>query len=101
MGPVGRSGDAPWDHYDLEDAYECESDSSLETPTAEQILAGDTARGSKLGEEDWAGHFEEQLLDMYYELKRMNEQGGWPLLERLTYPAFCEFAYAHSSGYKV
>lgn len=89
------------DFWDDGAEYESGEETALESPTAEQILAGDANRGSKLGEEDWVGHFEEQLLDMYYELKRMHESGGWPVMDRLSYPQFCEFAYKHSSGYRA
>ena len=85
-----------WDDND----YDSSEETSVDSPTAAQVLAGETTRGQKLSEEDWAGHYEEQLLDMYYELKRCNEQGGWALFEKLTYPLFCEFAYKYSSGYK-
>ena len=56
-------------------------------------------RSRRMGEEDWQSHFEDQLLDLYDELKRLHRVGGWPIFDRLTYDQFAAFAWRASSGY--
>lgn len=56
-------------------------------------------RDGRLGEEDWQGEFEEQLLDLYDSLKAMNRVGGWPIFDKLTYPEFAHFAWKNSSKF--
>lgn len=53
----------------------------------------------RLGEEDWQGYFEEELLDLYDRLTSMHRRGGWPIFDSLTFPEFAEFAWRHSSKY--
>lgn len=80
-------------------SLDSDQDETPESPTVEQILAGETDRGTQLGEEDWQGHFAEELLDTYYDLKDLSETRGFPIFDKLNFAQFCEFAYQHSSKY--
>ena len=56
-------------------------------------------RDGRLGEEDWVGEYEEQILDLYDEIRRLNTNGGWPIFDKLRYADFAHFAWKHSTKY--
>lgn len=78
--------------------YYCE-EGSYSDDEAEDTSSTLPPPDEKMGEEEWQSYFEDQLCDLYTDILRLFNEGGWPIFDKLSYPAFAAFAYASSSKY--
>lgn len=60
-----------------------------------------TVAGPKIGAsvplEDWTCEWSEQLAVLWHTLCDTTQAYGWPFFDKITFPAFCELAYDHST----